>query len=46
MGLEIALAIVGGLIVIVGFVSLIISLWLVIKYYKFNRRQNSLGSKK
>lgn len=43
MGLEFALAIVGGLITIVGFVSLFISLWLVIKYYKYNRRQNSLG---
>ena len=43
MGLEIALAVVGGLITIVGLVSLIVSLWLVIKYYSFNRRQNSIG---
>ena len=43
MGLEIALAIVSVLIVIVGIASGITSLWLTIKYYKFNRRQNSLG---
>ena len=43
MGLEIALAIVGGLITIVGMVSLFVSLWLVFKYYRYNRRENSLG---
>ena len=43
MGLEIALLIVGALIVIVGIVSCLVSLWLVIKYYRFNRRANSLG---
>ena len=43
MALEIALMIVGILIVIVGAVSGVISLWLIVKYYKYNRRQNSLG---
>ena len=43
MTLEIALMIVGILIVIVGIASCLTSLWLVIKYYRFNRRENSLG---
>ena len=43
MGLEIALLIVGALIVIVGIASCLVSLWLVIKYYRYNRRENSLG---
>ena len=43
MELEIALIIVGALIAVVGFVSLIVSLWLTVKYYSFNRRENSLG---
>ena len=43
MALEIALMIVGALIVIVGAVSGVVSLWLIVKYYKYNRRQNSLG---
>ena len=43
MALEIALMIVGVLIAIVGFVSGITSIWLVIKYFRFNRRENSLG---
>ena len=43
MGLEIALAIVGGLIVIVGIASGATSLWLTVKYFKFNRYVNSLG---
>ena len=43
MGLEIALLIVGALILIVGIASCLVSLWLVIKYYRFNRRANSLG---
>ena len=43
MTLEIALMIVGVLIAIVGIVSGITSIWLVIKYYRFNRRKNSLG---
>ena len=43
MALEIALAVVGTLIAIVGMVSGVISLWLVFKYYKYNRRPNSAG---
>lgn len=43
MGLEIALIIVGVLIGIVGVISGITSIWLTIKYFKFNRWQNSLG---
>ena len=43
MTLEIALMIVGFLIVIVGIVSGITSIWLVVKYFRFNRRENSLG---
>ena len=38
MGLEIALAVVGALIGLVGFVSLIVNLWLIVKYYRYNRR--------
>ena len=43
MALEIALAIVGVLIAIVGLVSGITSIWLIVKYFRFNRRENSLG---
>jgi Zn-dependent membrane protease YugP len=43
MELEIALAIVSLLIVIVGIASGITSIWLMIKYYKYNRRPNSAG---
>lgn len=43
MELEIALCIVGILIVIVGIGSGITSLWLTIKYLRFNRIKNSLG---
>ena len=43
MGLEIALVIVGVLIAIVAMVSGVVSMWLAIKYYRFNRRENSLG---
>ena len=43
MILEVALMFVGILIVIVGFVSGITSIWLVVKYYRFNRNENSLG---
>ena len=43
MGLEIALIVVGCLISIIGFVSLIVSLWLMIKYIKFNKMENSAG---
>ena len=41
MGLEIALVIVGVLIAIVAMVSGVVSVWLAIKYYRFNRRENS-----
>ena len=43
MTLEIALMIVGVLIAIVGIVSGITSIWLIVKYFRFNRRENSLG---
>jgi Zn-dependent membrane protease YugP len=43
MGLEIALGVVGILIALVGMVSGAISLWLMVKYYKYNRRPNSIG---
>lgn len=43
MGFEIALAIVGGMIAIVGIYALIVSVWLMVKYVKFNRRYNSAG---
>ena len=43
MTLEIALMIVGFLIVIVGIVSGITSIWLIVKYFRFNRKENSLG---
>ena len=43
MTLEIALVIVGALIAVVGLVSGITSIWLVVKYFRFNRRENSLG---
>ena len=41
-GLEIALAFVALLIMIVGIVSLVISICLAVKYRKFNRRENSV----
>ena len=43
MTLEIALIIVGALIVAVGLVSGVTSVWLIIKYYRFNAIDNSLG---
>lgn len=43
MGLEIALMVVGGLIAIVGSISLIVCGWLAIKYSVFNKKQNSAG---
>ena len=43
MTLEIALMIVGALIFIVGLVATVTSIWLVVKYFRFNRRVNSLG---
>lgn len=42
MGLEIALAIVGLMIALIGFVSLMVSVWLAVKYYTFNRKENSI----
>lgn len=43
MGFEIALAIVAILICICGLVALVVSIWLAIKYVKFNRKENSAG---
>ena len=43
MALEIALIVVGLMICVVGMVSGIVSIWLLIKYYKYNRRTNSAG---
>lgn len=43
MGFDIALMIVGALIAIVGFYATLVSLWLMVKYIKFNRIQNSAG---
>ena len=43
MALEIALTVVGVLIAIVGIAAGITSIWLTIKYFRFNRRENSLG---
>ena len=43
LGLQIALCVVGLLIVVVALVSLVVSLWLAIKYARFNRRKNSAG---
>lgn len=43
MELEIALLIVGALITVVALASGIVSIFLVVKYYRFNRRENSLG---
>ena len=43
MALEIALLIVSLLIVIVGLYSLVVSIWLAVKYYRYNRRENSVG---
>ena len=43
MELEIALLIVGALITVVALASVIVGIFLVVKYYRFNRRENSLG---
>ena len=43
MGLEIALMVVGVLIFIVGLASSVVSIFLVVKYYRFNRSANSIG---
>ena len=43
LGLEIAICIVGLLIFVIGLVSTIVSAWLAVKYFKFNRKENSAG---
>lgn len=43
LGLQIALIVVGCLILAVGLVSLVVSIWLAVKYAKFNRKVNSAG---
>jgi Zn-dependent membrane protease YugP len=43
MGFDIALMIVGALIAIVGFYATLVSLWLMVKYIRFNRMENSAG---
>ena len=43
MTLEIMLIVFGVLIAIVGIAAGITSIWLMIKYFRFNRRENSLG---
>ena len=43
MDFEIALAIVGGLIALVGIYAMIVSVWLMVKYVRFNRTPNSAG---
>ena len=43
LGLEIALIVVGALISAVGLVSIVVSVWLAIKYHKFNKKENSAG---
>ena len=43
MALEIALMIVGVLIFFVGIFSAGVSIWLTVKYFKYNRRENSAG---
>ena len=43
MDFEIALTIVGLLIAIVGSYALFVSVWLMVKYVKFNRKDNSAG---
>ena len=41
--LEISLVVVGALIFIMGLVSTVVSIWLTVKYFRFNRVENSLG---
>ena len=41
--LEISLMVVGALIFIMGLVSTVVSIWLTVKYFRFNRVENSLG---
>ena len=42
LGVQIALLCVAVLIAIIGLVSLTVSIWLAVKYYKFNRKENSI----
>ena len=42
-GFEIALIVVGSLIGLVGSASLIVSVWLSVKYHVFNKKENSAG---
>lgn len=41
LALEVAIEIVGSIIFVIGFISLIVNIILVIKYVKYNRRENS-----
>ena len=43
MTLEISLMVVGALIALVALASGMVSIWLTVRYYKFNRLKNSLG---
>ena len=43
MDFEIALFIVGCLIILVSIYALIVSIWLMVKYVKFNKKKNSAG---
>ena len=43
MTLEISLMVVGALIALVALASGIVSIWLTVRYYKFNRLKNSIG---
>ena len=43
MFFDIALIVVGALIAVFGLYAGIVSVWLIVKYIKFNRRQNSAG---
>jgi Zn-dependent membrane protease YugP len=43
MNFEIALVIVGAMIAVVGIYAGIVSIWLAVKYARFNRRKNSAG---
>ena len=43
LGLQVALAIVGGFIGVVAFVSTTVSVWLMLQYTKFNHKENSAG---
>ena len=43
LGFQIALGVVGFLIMLIGAVSLTASVWLSLKYAQFNRKENSVG---